>query len=433
VTAFNVSGLASGIDTTSLITQLMTVAAGPQTALKNQLGNVQTQLSIYQTINTKMAAVKSAADALALASTWGATTATSSDPSIVANGSSNALAGTATTFSVTQVARAQTSTLAVADPTNAASTATGLDLTVAGVPTHLALTGSSATDVASAINSASLGIRASVINTGSGTVLQFSSTSTGAQNTFSISGLTDGTPNTLVSAQDASVTVGGTSPGAYTLTSNTNTFTDAIPGVTFTVSKVVSDATVSVAANATSISNATNALVTATNDALSTIGSATAQGAVLAGDPTLEGLTQKMLSVVSAGASGQSYSIAGVGLTSTGSLTFDANAFAASYAKDPSSVQSMVQNALATGYSSVGLNATDTTSGSLTQLINTDNTQITSLNKQISDWDSKLADQKTSLQAKYAAMEAALSKLQSQSSYLTQMFASQTGTTTTTK
>jgi flagellar hook-associated protein 2 len=429
MTSFNITGLSSGIDTSALITQLMTLAAAPQTALENQLSATQTELSAFQTLNTKLAAVKSAADTLALSSTWAATSATSSDTSILATGSSNALAGTATSFSVTAVAQAQTSTLALSDPNNAADSSAGLTLTIGGTSTTLSLAGNAATDVVSAVNSANLGVRASIIATSTGSVLQFSSTASGTANSFDISGLS-GSLQTLTAAQDASITV-GSGPAAYTVSSSTNTFANAIPGVTFSVSKLTANATISVATDATSISNAVSALVNATNDALKTIGAATGKGAVLAGDNTVSSLTQKLLGVISAGTSGKSFSTAGVGITSAGQLTFDAAAFASAYAKDPTGIQSMVRTGLATGLSTAGSNATDPGTGTLSQLITADNTQISSLTKQISAWDSKLATQKSTLEAKFAAMEAALSKLKSQSSFLTSVFSSSTTSTST--
>ena len=425
----SISGLSSGIDTTSVIQSLMTVAAQPQAALQVQLNNVLNEQSTYQMVNAKMAAVKAAADALANASTWAATKATSSDSSIVATGSSTALSGTSTTFSVTALAQSQTSTATVSDPDNAAVAANGLDLTIGGNTAHVDLTGSSASDVVSAINGANLGVRAALINVqGGGQVLQFTSTSSGADNSFDISGLSDSL-KTMVAAQDASITVGDPANGGYTVTSNTNTFTDAIPGVTFTVSKLTTDpATISVSNDSTSISSAVQSLVSAVNSALGEIKGDTAQGAALDGDPTVNAITQQLLSVVSYGTSdGQTFADAGLDITSTGTVTFDATAFATAYAKDPTKIQSMLQNSLATGFSTVGANASDETYGSLTALLNTDSAQVTDLNKRISDWSTKLADQQTALTNKYAAMEAALSTMKSQSSFLTSAFASMTG------
>ncbi|UQX87945.1 flagellar filament capping protein FliD [Jatrophihabitans telluris] len=428
MTSFSISGLSSGIDTSSVISQLMTLAAAPQNALKSQLNSTQSELSAYQAINTKMAALKSAADKLALPSTWAATTATASDTSIVASGSSTAVAGTSTTFSVTSVAKAQISTFSPADPANAATAANGLDLTIGSTTTHLALAGNSLSDVASAINSAGLGVRAAVVNTTNGTILQMTSTSTGAANGFSLSG-TSATQQNIVAAQDATIAVGDPAAGGYSVSSSTNTFTDAIPGVTFTVSKVVTDANIGVSTDSSSISSAVQGLVSAANDALSIVSQATARGAILAGDSSVTQLTQKILGVVSAGVSGGSYATSGIGITATGTVTFDSAAFSTAYAKNPSGVQKMVQTSFSGAMSTVGAAATDSGTGTLTQLITADNTAISSLNKQITAWDAKLATQKSSLQVKYAAMEAALSKLKSQSGYLTSMFNSMNGQT----
>ncbi|HEU5270282.1 MAG TPA: flagellar cap protein FliD N-terminal domain-containing protein, partial [Jatrophihabitans sp.] len=64
MSAFSISGLSSGIDTTSLISQLMAVAAQPQTALKNQLAGEQHVISAYQAINAKLSAFSDAATAV---------------------------------------------------------------------------------------------------------------------------------------------------------------------------------------------------------------------------------------------------------------------------------------------------------------------------------------------------------------------------------
>jgi len=421
MTSFNISGLVSGIDTSSLIDQLMTVASAPQTALQNQVATDQSQISAYQAVNTKLAAVQTAAQALASSDTWNATTATSSDPSVVATGSTSAQPGLSTTFSVTKLASAQITTVAtggadVADP-NA-----GIDVVdSSGATHHLALTDGSATSVASAVNAAGLGVRAALINSDAGPVLQFTSTTTGSSAAFTVYGLTQATQN-LATAQNAQVTVGDPASGGYTVSSSTNTFTNAIPGVTFTVSALASDVSIGVTSNESSISSSAQALVTAVNAALGEISQDTAQGAVLAGDGTLEALQQKLLGVVAAGTgSGGSLATYGVGLTSTGALTFDAGAFAAAYSADPTGTRTAV-SAFSNSVNGVSTAATDPTSGSVTQLINSEKSAVSSLNDQIATWTTRLADQKAALQAKYAAMEAALSKMKSESSYLSSMF-----------
>ena len=62
--SMSVDGLVSGMDTTSLITQLIQAEAAPQTALKARLSATQTAASAYRTANTTFLAITAAAEAL---------------------------------------------------------------------------------------------------------------------------------------------------------------------------------------------------------------------------------------------------------------------------------------------------------------------------------------------------------------------------------
>lgn len=424
MSTFSISGLSSGIDTTSLISQLMTVAAQPQTALKNQLSTEQSVISAYQAINTKLTALQAAADAVTQASTWASTKATSTNPAVLASTTSTASAGSSTTFDVVQLATAQISTVAVngalvSTPTN------GLDVVDgAGVTHHLALTDGSAASVASVVNSAGLGISAAIINTDGGQVLQFTSNTTGTAGSFSVNGL-DTPPQTLVAAQNAKIQVGNPAAGGYTVSSSSNTFNNVIPGVTFSVGALASAVTVSISSDASAISDKVKALVAAANDALGELTQDTGKGAVLEGNYQINSLTQSVLASISHGdASANSFAGIGVQLTSNGTLAFDADAFAAAYAADPAKTQASVAGSLASSLSSLASNAS---TGVVSPLINSGTSQVSNLNKQISDWDSRLADQQTALQQKYTAMEVALQKLQSTSSWLTSALSSMDG------
>lgn len=140
MSAFSISGLSSGIDTTSLISQLMTVAAQPQTALKNQLSNEQSVISAYQAINTKLTALQTAADALSSSDAWAATKATSSVASVVASTSTGAIAGSSVTFNVNQLATAQISTVSASSGTVVSTPSNGIDITDStGTVHHISL------------------------------------------------------------------------------------------------------------------------------------------------------------------------------------------------------------------------------------------------------------------------------------------------------
>lgn len=415
MSAFAISGLSSGIDTASLISQLMTVAAQPQTQLKNQLSVQQNVLTAYQAINTKLTALQTAADALKQPSTWAATKAASSSTSVVASTTSGATSGSATTFDVIRLATAQISTVAapgavVASPPN------GIDVVDStGVTHHLALTDGSAAGVATAVNNAALGIRASVVSTDSGPLLQFTSTATGAAGAFSINGL-DTAPQTLVAARDAQIAVGDPAAGGYTVSSSSNTFNNVIPGVTFSVGAVTSGVTVSVSSDASAISDKLKALVDAANAALGELNKDTGKNAVLESNYQINSITNSVLSAISRGTGTASFAAIGVQLTSTGTLAFDATAFASAYATDPAKAQASAATSLAGALSSLAMQSSTQV---VSPLINSGTSQVGSLNKQIADWDTRLDSQRTAMQSKYTAMEVALQKLQSTSSYLT--------------
>lgn len=428
MSAFSFSG--SGIDTTTLITQLMQVAARPQTQLKTQLSSQQTKLSAFQGINSKFTALQAAADAVKDTTVWKGAAASSSAASVIASATTGAATGSSITFDVTRLATAQISTVPVSGDVVADFTQ-GIDvLDGKSVSHHLDLADGSAATVAAAVNNAAIGIRASVLtvdnNGGTGTsqVLQFGSTSSGTSGAFTVSGLT-AAPQQLVAAQNAQITVGDPAAGGYTMSSDTNTFRDVLPGVTFTVSTAATNVTVSTASDTTAITSAMQALVDAANSALGQVGLYTNKGGLLQGNSQIANLKQDIFSSVSRGTStGGSLNTIGISLSATGSITFDATAFAAAYAADPVKTQADAAASLATTLSSLSAVATAPVTGTISQLISSGNDQVANLNKQISTWDSRLADTETSMNKKYTAMNVALSKLSSQSSWLTSALAS---------
>lgn len=425
--SISVSGLLGGtagqIDTTSLISQLMTAAAVPQTQLKSQLTSAQTVMTAYQAINSTLTALKTAAGALTDPTAFTATAASSSNTSVVATSDGTASAGS-TTFSVSRLARPQVTTIAadssgavVGDPSNGI-TVTGAD----GTAHAISLASGSAEDVAAAINQAGVGVKASVVQTDSGKVLQLTSSTTGSQAAFTTSGFENPAQN-LATAQSAQVTVGDPTAGGYTISSQSNTFTGFIPGVTFTVSALATDVSIGVTSDVQSISDKVAALVAAANAATTQINSDTGVGGVLQGKYDARILASSIVSAVSKGTSdGQSLSKYGIDVDSTGQMSFDAGVFATAYANDPTATASAVSRSFASSLQSTSTAAVDPTTGTITASISSLTTQESTLNDQIDAWTTRLAQTQDSLSAKYNAMETALAKLQSQQTYLTSMF-----------
>jgi flagellar hook-associated protein 2 len=419
-------GTAGQIDTTSLINSLMTAAALPQTQLQDQLSSVENVVSAYQSVNTKLSALQSAAQAVTDPTLWTSTTASSSTTSVVATSTGAAAIGS-TTFSVTALASTQVSSVAVDSFGNVVSDpSAGFTITVGGVDHQLSsLASGQPADVAKAINAANFGVRASVVNTDQGQVLQLTSAKSGVANALTLSNDFTTTPQTVTAAQDAQVTVGNPNAGGYTVSSSSNTFTSLIPGVTFSVSALQSNVSITITNDSQSISDKIAALAKAANAAVTEVNNDSGQGAILQGRSDVRTIAIGIASAVSSGtAAGGSLKTYGIDMDSTGQLSFDADAFAAAYAADPAGTQAAVSGAFATHLDSAATAAVDPVSGSVTQELTSLNTQEKNLNSSIDDWTTRLGQIKDNLTTKYTAMETALAKLQSQQTYLTSMFAS---------
>lgn len=441
------SGLASGLDTSSVVTQLMAIASQPQTQLKSQLTASQQVSNAYQAILAKLSAITTAALGLGATSTtnfattasvWSSNTVSSSSANVAASAGSDAIAGSALTFDVTQVARSQVSTVAaasngvvVSDP----ATTHYISLTTAdGTPQQvdISATDGSATAVAAAINAKKIGIRASVVSTDSGQVLQLASTRTGTA--YGFTGVTgfDATVQTAVAAKDAQIVVGDPASGGYTVSSSTNTFTGVAPGVTFTVSAPTTGVTLTVNANTDAMTNGAQAIVDSVNAALTSLDGYTGKGDLLQSDSTVNAIATALRSLVSQGDGTASFADYGIQLSKDGSrLAFDSARFTAAFQSDPAGTQKVVTD-LAQALSTRVDKLSDLTTGSITVASQSLQTAQTRLSTEISDWDARLAQQKQALQARFTAMESVIQKLNSQGSYLTSIFSSLNGTSSST-
>jgi flagellar hook-associated protein 2 len=424
----SVDGLISGLNTTQLISQLMQVEAQPQTLLKNKISNEHKVITAYQAVNTRLAALQTAAESLTKAATWQAVKATSSSDAVVATAAAGAAAGD-TTFDVTRLATAHIVTLAASD-LGAMTTGGGLDISVGGAaPTHLAVATDTPAGVAAAINGSSLGVRASVIATDQGIVLQLTATRTGSAAAFTVDGFA-ATSNVVVPGQNAQITF-GIPPAGYTASSATNTFTSVVSGVTFTATRVQAGVTISVVADSAKLANAMQSFVDLTAAALTEIETQTKYdpaakaGSPLTGNSTIRRLQQDLLSGISNGQAGYgSFNQLGISLDQNGKPVFDRAAFLAAYQADPATVQAAVATGVASQLQVVTKRATDPTNGAITLAVQGRNDSVRTLTDQVDGWDIRLEGRQHALQLQYAGLEVALSKLKNQSSWLSGQIAS---------
>ncbi|SHN41998.1 flagellar filament capping protein FliD [Cryptosporangium aurantiacum] len=443
----SIGGLSSGIDTTSLINSLIQVESQPQTSLKSRVSDVTTANTAYQTVNTKMKSLLTAAQDLIKPDTWKAAKATSTSTDVTVTAAAGAQTGDMT-FKIDKLATAHRTTSRFVDASSPVAPSGSFDITVGTQTEPIVLDPDKNTPqgAADAINKVAsktgLPVRASVITTSDGPVLQIASTKTGGENAFAITGLYE-EPQIMNQGSDAELIVGDPDFGGFRVTNASNTFTGVMPGVTITATKAPADTTVSVVSDTDAMAAKMQALVDAANGALAQInlssaaGTASASGAAssggpLAGDYTVRQLSSKILSSVSSGADKDvvgletfgSFKKLGIELTREGKLTFNKDTFVSAYNGDPAKIQTAVTEGLAKTMEDVAKAATDSISGSLTTKIKSNATMLTRLNKEILDWDTKLADRRTALQRQFTAMETALAKVSSQSSWLSSQMSS---------
>lgn len=446
-----VDGLASGLDTTSLINSLMQVEAAPQALLKTKQSSAQTFVSALQSLNSKIASLATAAGAAAKPESWVAWKATSSATSATATASGTAQPGTLT-FTVDAVAAARVSvTGAFTDAASLFPTqppAVTIKKADGSLVTVEPTTGS-LSDITKAINDAAdAGIKATAVRVSNTEPpqyrLQFTGTETGTAGSFEVyagtaAEVTAGTAtrldgNTVRAATDATVTLWKGSALEQSFSQSSNTFTGLMTGVNVTVAEVTGPdddpVTITVARDEAKLEKLGADLVANLNVVLSEItsrtrsttttredGTTTVTGGLFSGDSAIRILSSQITSAATAAVDGRSPATVGIEIGRDGTFTFDKAAFTEALAEDPARVQSMLTT-LAGRVAEVATGASDPLTGSLTRKIQGQEGVVKTYGQQIESWDRRLELRREGLQRTYAALEVALSGLQSQSSWL---------------
>jgi flagellar hook-associated protein 2 len=431
-----IDGLVSGLDTTSLIRQLMALERQPVVRLQARMSAIDARIAAYQALNTRFATIGDAARQLSSPSGWQASRATTTAPDVlVASASSNAPAGSLTV---------RVDQLAGAHSLVSRGTATSLDeqitapdtiLTVraGGDPVEVNLGSGSLASVVQAINASPAGIRAAATKVGADAYrLVLTSATSGAAGTISLDPpdaflASIGSMDELTPATDARLIV-GTGAGAFEVRSSTNTFVDVPTGVTLTAKATSSEAVrIDVGTDHAAVADRVQRLVDAVNGALGYIAGQSAQrpesnrAGPLAGDSTARRLQQELISAVSRGGTPADL---GIELTRGGTLTFDRERFLAAYQADPAAVAERftatggVLDGFARRVEAIATSATRPGNGIITAAIEGRRSAIRQIEQQIDSWDDRLALREQALRRQFTGLEAALGNLQNQSTWL---------------
>lgn len=380
-------GIGSGLNVNSIISQLMAVQDEPVTLLQNQVNADQTMLSNYGQIKLALSSFQTSLQALTDPTQYQSVSATVGNTAVASATAASTASTGSYSLSVSNLAQAQTlitagqasTTTAIGNGTltfnfgtiNGTATngqyGAGTTFTDSGASAKtvtISSSDNSLSGIAQAINSANIGVTASIINDGTtnGNRLSLSVNNTGAANSLQISVSGDPALQSLLSedptgtqnltqtsaAQNANFTLNGL---AVTSASNTNTTT--LPGVTLNLLGTTTTATtLNIAANNSGITTAVNNLVSAYNSIQGTITKATAYNSASKTGGPLEGqyginniLTQvqTILDGSVNGAPNELSMLAQVGVTfnSDGTLSVNSSQLQTAITNNPAGVASM--------------------------------------------------------------------------------------------
>jgi flagellar hook-associated protein 2 len=285
--------------------------------------------------------------------------------------------------------------------------------------------------VAQAINASDAGVVATTVQTSPGTYrLQLSAKDSGAAGQFAVSGLD--AFDVVTQGSDASITV-GTGPGAYTITSASNTFADVMPGLSFTAVSL-GQATVSVSTDAEGLADAVEALVKAMNDVhgfiadRSKFDSTTNRGGAFLGESMPSQLRTRLQNALIDPVSGSTLVGRDLGIETdrTGKISFDRSKFLAAHASDPAAVESFfgangpgtADDGIAERISRLASDATRLNTGTISSYITGREDQIRQLGEQIERWDVRLELRETALRRQFSNLETVLGRMQQQGQWL---------------
>lgn len=358
----------TGIDTNTIISQLMIVERQPLQSLTNKKAAYDAKISAYGNLSGALTKLRSSLSPLKSASIFGMT-ATSSDPTVFTTSATSAASEGAYNIKVNNLATKQSlySATFASDGSTVADLSTVVTQKVkiqvgsaAAVEVTIDATNNTLNGVRDAINNAKAGVTASVVNDGTGYRLALSSNTTGASNRMTIKvdenndgvysetgaesdtaglsrlalnatydgdGIVTGGITNMTQSQaavDASLVVDG-----LPITRSSNTITDILTGVTLNLlnNSAGKTLTLTVSKDIQKTSDNVNAFVGAYNTAVGlarSLSSATqGKSGVLTGDSTANGIVNTLRSTITSSYAEKSPMNFGLSHDKQGVLTLD--------------------------------------------------------------------------------------------------------------
>jgi flagellar hook-associated protein 2 len=436
---FGAATSGQGFDVASTVTQIQASEQAIETPWKTQLTALQAQDTIFTSLGSDLSTLTTSLQALtdfegAFAEKQGSSSNTDLLSLTAADATSVAGSHTIVIDSL-----AQTSSEVSSAISNASDTLSG-SVTIQGHEFDIDSTDNTLSTLSAAINAADIGVKASVITDSSGSRLSLVSGTSGAAGqltvTSSLSGASAGNITFQVgqAGKDASLKVDGVS-----VTSSSNTVSNAIPGVTFQLlGSSASEIQVEITNDNTDITTAVNSFVTAYNAVIKDINGQEGNDSngnpePLYGNPTLAMIQSQLTGSLFAGAaSGAISNITqlGIGMNNDGTLSLNADTLNSELTSNFSDVVGFLQNSgsfgqtMATTLNNLGTQAPN---GAVYLAQQQNSAQEKALNTDISNEDAVLAAQKIQLTNELNTANQILQSIPSQLNEVNEMYSAITG------
>ena len=460
--SLSVGGLASGLDTENIISQLLTIQQQPITRLQTEEAAYELELTTYASLQGYLDSLLTAAEDFDTENELVSYTATSGDTDLfTVTADEDASLGS---YNVT------VQQLAVAHKLTSTAFTDG-ELVGEGT-LHINVGDDSATDidvsatdtiedVAQSINDADVGVQATVVFDGTDYFLMLNAENTGADNLINISvteagtaggdpensdttglsrlvyedGITTNLSNTQ-SPADAILTIDGVSD----IHRDSNTIDDVIPGVTLTLNSAPdapdNETTLAVTTSTSTITSKINAFVSAYNYVMELIETGQAydadneSGGILMGDATTNSIRNSLENLVSDTVQGidsfSRLSDLGIALNSDGQLEVDSDTLNSALEDNFDDViQFFTQSTEGSEGFAVRMvekleGILDGTDGILTARQDGVQSTIDSIQEQIERYEVRLVTWEERTRAQFNSLELLLAEYQATGDYLTQ-------------
>jgi len=477
MTSLATPGIGSGLDVNGIVDKLVAIEQAPVDLLTKAKTTLQAKLSSFGLLQSYTTNVHDAVTRLADPTLWQQTTALTTDPGSVSASSTAAARAGSYSVQVSQLAQSQslasgvyasstasvgTGTLKIELGSYNASNVFTAQTPAKSVDIVIGAGEDTLESVRAKINAANAGVTASIVKDASGARLAIQSTATGVANAIRISATADtalpvlptdppslaslaydpGTPaasklTQTVAPLNAQATING-----LVVTSSTNTFTDAIEGVSLNVAKVTTTAVqIQVGPSNDAFKKAINDFVKSYNDintyltAQTKYDPDTKTAATLQGDGATLSLQRQLRSAITfpSGASStfQTLSDLGIQLQPGGNLRVDDAKLTAALG-NPSEVAKAFSNAGSGAYGDTAAgfavrlktltNALTNTDGALSTRTAGLQASIKRNDDDVAALRTRIAATKARLLQQYGGLDTKISQLNSLNTYINQQF-----------